>query len=310
MRYIIVGLMLTAVLVLAGCQHAPNPTTARLQSDDNSKTSESGTNEQAIAMMLVKKAMASSHGKDDVTLAYQMLLETIAHNLQNAHTTGFNRIRIDFQEQLDRTVALLTGEANTNLADGLQGVRAVNAKRCFTVGELTQTGERLDLAISGDGFFEVQMPDGTRAYTRDGSFHVNLQGQLCTVNGKLILGGAKLIPTRTTNIDISRHGIVSCRNDQGTTEFQIQLCRFFDPGALMSVGENLFRESMESGSPEMSNPTEHGCGELIQGYLERSNVKVSEELADLIRATQAYDAYCKVMDKLREVRSRSSTAQK
>ncbi|HYG34573.1 MAG TPA: flagellar hook-basal body complex protein, partial [Clostridia bacterium] len=167
--------------------------------------------------------------------------------------------------------------------------------KIFTNGEMTQTGERLDVAIQGDGFFEVQMPDGTKAYTRDGALKTASDGRITTSDGSVLQGGWQPIPAGTTSINISSTGEVTTSGANGQQTFRVQLVRFANPAGLKSIGRNLYRESPASGTPELGNPGESGFGELQQGYLEMSNVKVVEEMVNMIMAQRAYEVNSKAV---------------
>jgi flagellar basal-body rod protein FlgG len=224
----------------------------------------------------------------------QLNLDVIANNLANVNTTGFKKSKVEFQELLYQTLRAPGSESGQGnlLPTGLQvgqGSRPVATARVFTTGELTRTGERLDVAIQGDGFFEVQLPDGSRAYTRAGAFKTASDGRIVTSEGFTLLGGFQAVPPGTTNITISPNGEVTYSGPNGNTTFRVQLVRFNNPAGLESIGRNLFRETLASGPPELGNPGENGFGELEQGYLELSNVKVVEEMVNLILAQRAYE---------------------
>jgi flagellar basal-body rod protein FlgG len=241
----------------------------------------------------------------------QMNLDVIANNLANVNTTGFKRSKIEFQDllyQTTRTPGADQGGGN-QLPTGLQvghGSRPVATSRVFTNGELTQTGERLDLAIQGDGFLEVQLPDGTRAYTRDGALKATADGRITTNDGLVVQGGFQPIPAGTTSITISPTGEVSLSGPGGAQNFRVQLVRFANPAGLDSMGRNLFRETPASGAPELGNPGENGFGELAQGYLELSNVKVVEEMVNLIMAQRAYEVNAKAVQAADEMMQMSN----
>jgi flagellar basal-body rod protein FlgG len=241
----------------------------------------------------------------------QMNLDVIANNLANVNTTGFKRSKIEFQDllyQTTRTPGADQGGGN-QLPTGLQvghGSRPVATSRVFTNGELTQTGERLDLAIQGDGFLEVQLPDGTRAYTRDGALKAAADGRITTNDGLVVQGGFQPIPAGTTSITISPTGEVSLSGPGGAQNFRVQLVRFANPAGLDSMGRNLFRETPASGAPELGNPGENGFGELAQGYLELSNVKVVEEMVNLIMAQRAYEVNAKAVQAADEMMQMSN----
>ena len=168
-------------------------------------------------------------------------------------------------------------------------------QKIFTPGELTNTGERLDVAIQGDGFFEVQMPDGTKAYTRDGGFKTNADGTIVTSDGLVVQGGFQPVPAGTSNITISSTGEVTYTTPSGSTSFRVQISRFVNPAGLSSLGHNLYAETPASGTPELGNPGENGYGSLEQGYLELSNVKIVEEMVNLIIAQRAYEVNSKAV---------------
>lgn len=230
----------------------------------------------------------------------QMNLDVIANNLSNVNTTGFKRSKIEFQDLLYQTTRAAGADqgAGNTLPTGLQvghGSRPVATSRVFTTGELTKTDERLDIAIHGDGFFEVQMPDGSRAYTRDGALKTSSDGSITTSEGLVLQGGFQAVPAGTTSITVAPSGEVTYTGANGPTTYRVQLVRFVNPGGLESVGRNLYKESTASGSPEMGNPGENGFGELQQGYLEMSNVKVVEEMVKLIMAQRAYEVNSKAV---------------
>jgi flagellar basal-body rod protein FlgG len=232
--------------------------------------------------------------------AQQLNLDVIAHNLANVSTTGYKKHKVEFQDMLYETKRSAGAEQGTGnqLPTGLQighGSQPVATSKLFTQGEMTQTGERLDLAIQGDGFFEVQLPDGTRAYTRDGAFKVDSQGRVTTSDGLPVQGGFQIIPTGTTGVSISSGGEVYLTGANGSTNFRIQLVRFANPGGLENMGRNLCRETQASGQPELGNPGEKGYGQVQQGCLEMSNVKVVEEMVNLILAQRAYEVNTKAV---------------
>ena len=165
--------------------------------------------------------------------------------------------------------------------------------KIFTTGEFTQTGEQLDIAIQGDGFLEVQLPDGTRAYTRDGALKRASDGRITTSDGVQVQSGFQPIPTGTTDISISQNGDVTTRGSNGTQTFKVTLVRFANPAGLEAMGRNLYHETPASGTPEIGNAGENGFGSMQQGYLEMSNVKVVEEMVNMIIAQRAYEVNAK-----------------
>jgi len=240
----------------------------------------------------------------------QLNLDVISNNLANVNTTGFKKSNIEFQDLLYdnlRAPGAETGNGNqlpTGLSVG-HGTRAAATTKVFTEGELTQTGERLDLAIQGDGFFQVTMPDGTLAYTRDGSLKTNSQGQITTSDGLPVQNGFQPIPAGTTSVTISNSGQVSTSGANGTQNSQVTLVRFANPGGLQSVGGNLYLETPASGTPETGNPGENGFGSLQQGYLESSNVSVVQEMVNMITAQRAYEISSKAVQAADEMMQQS-----
>lgn len=240
----------------------------------------------------------------------QMNLDVIANNLANVNTTGFKKSKIEFQDllyQSTRSAGAEQGSGN-QLPTGLQvghGSRAVATSRVFTTGELTQTGEKMDVAIAGDGFFEVQMPDGTQAYTRDGAFKVASDGRIVTSDG-LPVNGFQPVPPGTAGITIAANGEITMDAPGGPQNFRIQLTRFSNPAGLDGMGRNLFKETQASGPPETGNPNEQGFGQLQQGYLEMSNVKVVEEMVNLIMAQRAYEVNSKAIQAADEMMQQSN----
>jgi flagellar basal-body rod protein FlgG len=241
----------------------------------------------------------------------QLNLDVIANNLANVNTTGFKRSKIEFQDLLYQTFRAAGAEqgSGNQLPTGLQighGSRPVATAKIFTNGELTATGERLDIAIQGDGFFELQLPDGTRAYTRDGAFKTAADGRVTTSDGLVLQSGFQPIPTGTTDITISPSGEVTTKGTAGTQSFRVQLTRFANPAGLEAIGRNLFKETPASGPPELGNPGENGFGELAQGYLEMSNVKVVEEMVNMIIAQRAYEVNSKAVQAADEMMALSN----
>ena len=230
----------------------------------------------------------------------QLNLDVISNNLANVNTTGFKKSKIEFQDLLYQTTRAAGSEAGAGnqLPTGLQvghGSKPVATSKVFTTGELTQTGERLDVAIQGDGFFEVQMPDGTRAFTRDGALKTASDGRITTSDGIVLQGGFQPIPAGTTSVSIAPTGEVTTTTPSGSQNFRVQLVRFANPAGLESIGRNLYRETTASGTAELGNPGENGFGDLAQGYLEMSNVKVVEEMVNMIVAQRAYEVNAKAV---------------
>lgn len=228
--------------------------------------------------------------------AQQMNMDVVSNNLANVSTTGFKRSRAVFEDLLYQTLRQPGAKSSqqSEIPSGLQlgtGVRPIATERIFLQGNLTQTGNPLDVAINGNGFFQITLPDGTTAYTRDGSFQVNSQGQLVTSSGYTV-APAITIPANTLNVTISRDGIVSVQQAGTTAPTQIgqlQLASFINPAGLQSTGENLYLETAASGTPSTNTPGTNGLGVLNQAYLETSNVNVAEELVNMIQAQRAFE---------------------
>jgi len=240
----------------------------------------------------------------------QLNLDVISNNLANVNTTGFKKSKIEFQDLLyetTRTPGADQGSGNL-LPTGLQighGSRAVATSKVFTEGELTQTGERLDIAIQGDGFFQVQMPDGTLAYTRDGALKTSSTGQITTSDGLPVQGGFQPVPSGTTGVTISPDGEIATTG-ASSSNFQVTLVRFANPAGLQSVGRNLYIETPASGTPETGTPNQAGFGSLQQGFLEMSNVKVVEEMVNMIVAQRAYEVNSKAVQASDEMMQQSN----
>ena len=234
--------------------------------------------------------------------AQQTQLDVISNNLANVSTSGFKRSRAVFEDLLYQTVRQPGAQSSqqTQLPTGLQigtGVRPVATERVFTQGNLQQTSNSLDVAINGQGFLQVTLPDGTTAYTRDGSLHLDSQGQLVTSSGYTVTP-AITIPASAQSITVGRDGTVSVAQAASATPTQvgaIQLANFVNPAGLQARGENLYVESAASGSPSTNAPGSNGVGVLSQGYIETSNVNVVEELVNMIQTQRAYEINSKAV---------------
>src|SRR5512141_391294 len=234
--------------------------------------------------------------------AQQTQLDVIANNLANVGTNGFKRSRAVFEDLLYQTMRQPGAQSSqqTQLPTGLQlgtGVRPVASERIFTQGNLQQSGNSLDVAINGQGFFQVQMPDGTTAYSRDGSFHLDSQGQLVT-SGGYALQPAITIPANAQNITIGRDGTVTVTQPGQAAATQVgslQLANFLNPAGLQGQGENLYIETASSGAPTTNAPGANGLGTVQQGYIETSNVNVVEELVNMIQTQRAYEINSKAV---------------
>lgn len=226
----------------------------------------------------------------------QLAMDVIANNLANVSTNGFKRSRAVFEDLLYQTLRQPGARSSqtTEIPTGLQlgtGVRPAAVERIHTQGNLNQTGNALDVAISGPGFFQVLLPDGTTGYTRNGAFQLNSQGQLVTPNGYQVQPSITL-PSDALSVTISTDGLVSVIQSGSATPTevgQIQLANFINPAGLQSQGDNLYLETVASGSPQTGNPGSTGLGVLNQAYLETSNVNVAEELVNMIQTQRAFE---------------------
>ncbi len=234
--------------------------------------------------------------------AQQMQMAVIANNLANTSTNGFKKSRAVFEDLLYQTMRQPGAQSSqqTQIPAGLQlgtGVKPVSTERIHTQGNLQQTGNDLDVAINGAGFFQILMPDGSTAYTRDGSFHKDNQGQMVTASGYPLQPNIT-IPQNALSVTIAKDGTVSVTQPGNTAAVQIgsvQLVSFINPAGLQSVGENLFLETAASGTPTPNTPGTNGLGVLNQKYVETSNVNVAEELVTMIEAQRAYELNSKVV---------------
>lgn len=232
--------------------------------------------------------------------AQQTQMDVIANNLANVSTTGFKRSRAVFEDLLYQTLRQPGAQSSqqTQVPSGLQlgtGVRPIATERIHTQGNLQQTGNNLDVAINGNGFFQILMPDGTTAYTRDGSFQTDSQGQMVTSSG-FTVQPALTIPPNTTAVTIARDGTVSATVAGVATNIgNLQLATFINPSGLQSMGENLYMETASSGTPSTTVPGTNGAGLLNQNYVETSNVNVVEELVNMIQTQRAYEINSKAI---------------
>ncbi len=245
----------------------------------------------------------------------QMNLDVISNNLANVNTTGYKDSKLQFQDLLYQTTRAAGSQqgGGNELPGSLQvgqGAVPVATERVFTQGDLSQTGGNLDLAIQGAGFFQVQMPDGTLAYTRDGAFKTNAEGQIVTSDGYPVQGGFEPVPTGTTNITVAATGAVTYTTASGNTSSQIQLANFNNPGGLQAIGHNLYTETEASGTAQLGQPTENGIGEVQQGYLELSNVSVVQEMVNLILAQRAYEVNSKAVQAADQMMQDSNNLQR
>lgn len=232
--------------------------------------------------------------------AQQTQLDVISHNLANVSTAGFKRSTALFEDLIYQNLRQVGGNAteNAELPTGLQiglGVRTVATARTYTQGNLQQTDNSLDVAINGNGFFRVEMPDGSTAYTRDGSFKLNAEGQLVTNQGYPLVDGIQ-VPQNARGLTIGKDGTVTATVGNALqTIGQITLANFINPAGLEPTGQNLFRESQASGAPAEGPPGSEGFGQTMQGYLESSNVNVVQELVAMIQTQRAYELNSKAV---------------
>jgi flagellar basal-body rod protein FlgG len=234
--------------------------------------------------------------------AQQLQLDTISHNLANVSTNGYKRSHAVFEDLMYQNLRQAGANTTdqTTLPTGLQiglGTRAVAISRNFSQGNLQQSSNSLDVAVSGQGFFELQMPDGTTGYTRDGSFKVNSQGQLVTNNGYTVQPGIN-IPANATSVTIGNDGTVSVVLPTQTTPQTVgnlQLSNFINPAGLDPKGQNIYAETAASGAPNNGTPGQNGLGILQQGFVETSNVNVVAELVNMIQTQRAYELNSKAI---------------
>jgi flagellar basal-body rod protein FlgG len=234
--------------------------------------------------------------------AQQTQLDTISHNLANVSTNGYKRSHAVFEDLMYQNLrqAGANSSEQTTLPTGLQvglGTRAVATSRNFGQGNLQQSSNPLDVAVLGNGFFELQMPDGTTGYTRDGAFQLNAQGQLVSNNGYAVQPGIT-VPANAQSVTIGTDGTVSVvLPGQATpqTVGQIQIASFVNPAGLDPKGQNIYTETAASGTPAAAAPGSNGLGQLRQGFVETSNVNVVEELVAMIQTQRAYELNSKAI---------------
>ncbi len=234
--------------------------------------------------------------------AQQMQLDVISNNLANSSTTGFKRASAVFEDLMYQNLRQVGSNSTeqSQLPTGLQvglGVRTVATSRSFAQGNLQQTSNNLDVAIQGNGFFQVTMPDGTTNYTRDGSFQVNAQGQLVTATGLPIANGIT-VPANATSVAIGGDGTVTAQIPGSVTPQgigTIALASFINPAGLDPKGQNLYAESPASGQPNTGTPGADGLGTVMQGFVETSNVNVVQELVTMIQTQRAYEMNSKAI---------------
>ena len=235
--------------------------------------------------------------------AQQTEMAVISNNLANVNTTGFKEDRAVFEDLLyqNQTQAGADTSQTTQSPSGMSigtGVQVMATEKDYSQGSLTHTGNPLDIAVQGQGFFQIQMPDGTLAYTRDGTFQTNAQGQLVTSSGYLVQPGIT-VPQGAQSVTIGNDGTVSVTlagQSAATQIGQLQLANFINPPGLQPIGQNLLVQSAASGAPQTGSPGTNGLGTLTQGQLESSNVNVVEELVNMIQTQRAYEMNSKAIN--------------
>ncbi len=247
-------------------------------------------------------------------MAQQLNVEVISHNIANMRTSGYKRIRPEFQDLLYQNLrqpGANSSESGTILPSGIQiglGVKTASTYRIMTQGDMTNTEKQLDLAIRGEGFFQVQLPDGQTAYTRSGAFSLDANGQLVTQEGYQVEPSIT-VPANARQITINASGEVQVSID-GQTQPQsvgtLELARFVNKAGLEAIGDNLFLETPASGTPTTGTPNSDGNGSILQSFLESSNVNAVSEISDLIAAQRAYEMNARVISAADEMMSTTS----
>jgi flagellar basal-body rod protein FlgG len=258
---------------------------------------------------MIRSLWISKTGLD----AQQTQLDVISNNLANVSTNGYKRSRAVFEDLLYQTLRQPGAKSSqqTDIPEGLQigtGVRPISTVRVHTQGNLQQTGNQFDVAINGQGFLQIQMPDGTNAYTRDGSLHMDAQGQLVTSNG-FPVSPAVTIPANAQSVTIAQDGTISVTLQGSAVPQQVgslQLANFINSAGLQAIGQNLYVETAASGTPSTGTPGSNGLGLLSQGYVETSNVNVVEELVNMIQTQRAYEINSKAITTSDEILQRLS----
>ncbi len=248
-------------------------------------------------------------------MAMQLNVQVIANNLANMSTTGYKRQRAEFQDLLYDHVSRIGTQASSQgniLPVGIDlgsGVKSVGTPRLMTQGTLTKTDAKLDVAIRGEGFFKIQMPDGTYAYTRDGSFQMDSQGRIVTAQGNVVMPSIT-ITANSTGLTINAQGEVSVIPQgatKATTLGQLTLTRFVNQAGLLPIGDNLYTETPASGTPQDGYAGTDGAGDLLQNNLEQSNVDSVSEITNLIAAQRAYEMNSKVVTAADQMLQTTST---
>ncbi len=248
--------------------------------------------------------------------AQELNVEVISNNIANLRTTGFKKVRAEFQDLLYQDIRRAGATASQDgsmIPTGIQvgyGVKTGATSRIMTQGGLAGTDKDLDIAIRGEGYFSIEMPSGQTAYTRDGTFQLDAEGQIVTGDGYK-LEPALTVPENARSITINSSGLVEVLVANETVPQQIgqiQLARFVNKAGLQAIGENLFLETQASGQPQLENPATEGTGSLLQKFLEGSNVNAVSELTDLISAQRAYEMNAKIISAADEMMSATANA--
>ncbi|MGE5362989.1 MAG: flagellar basal-body rod protein FlgG [Bacteroidota bacterium] len=236
--------------------------------------------------------------------AQQLNIEVVSNNIANINTTAFKKNKAEFKDMMYQEVAINPQFASNNLINEKtstkvqvgNGVQPASTQKLFTQGDLQATNSTLDVAIQGEGFFQVRRTDGTIAYTRDGSFKISADGRLVTANGYVLEPGITLNED-TKSLNITKDGTIEAVEVGGGSSVlgTLELAKFINPGGLQPIGENLYVETEASGVPILGNPASSGYGELNQGYLESSNVDIVEEMVAMISAQRAYEINSKTV---------------
>ncbi|MGE3987598.1 flagellar basal-body rod protein FlgG [Pseudorhodoplanes sp.] len=247
--------------------------------------------------------MRALHTAATGMMAQELNVQVISNNIANMRTTGYKRQRAEFQDLLYehvRRVGTQTSEQGNLLPAGVElgsGVKTVGTPRLMTQGAILTTGKETDVAIRGEGFFPITMPDGRTAYTRDGSFALDATGRLVTANGNVVQPTIT-IPANATGLTINAQGQVMVTPAGSTTPTQagqIQVAIFVNKSGLQGIGDNLFLETPASGNAQLGTPSTLGYGSLLQSSLEQANVEAVSEISDLIAAQRAYEMNAKVV---------------
>lgn len=244
-------------------------------------------------------------------MAQELNVEVISNNIANMRTNGFKKQRADFQDliyQDQRRVGSSTSSAGTIVPAGVQigaGVKTAATPRIMSQGNVVMTEKQFDVAIRGEGYFQIERPDGSISYTRDGAFQLSANGTLVNYDGLTVMPGIT-VPENTSSVSISSDGVVSVILD-GETQAQdigqIELARFVNRAGLQPIGDNQFKETDASGTPQLGAPNDIGFGNLLQGYVEQANVTPVTELSDLIAAQRAYEMNARVVSSADEMLS-------